>query len=168
MSASYRFERLSTAHDRAGFSCEHASLTDYIRRYAGQDERSDLAACYVALKSDARVLGHYTLSAHAVLRDEVSPEQTKGLPRHDRVPAFLIGRLARDVSVKGEGLGELLLMDAFARLASIEATGRMVVVDPIDVRARQFYVKYGFAPLGHATARLFLPMRTVRKAPANP
>jgi predicted GNAT family N-acyltransferase len=164
VNGAFRIERLSPAHDRAGFSCEHASLTEYIRRYAGQNERGDLAACYVALKSGARVLGYYTLSAHAVLRDELSPEQTKGLPRHERIPAFLIGRLARDVSVRGEGVGELLLMDAFARLAAVAAAGRMIVVDPIDEKAAQFYAKFGFAPLGGATARLFLPMNTVRLA----
>lgn len=163
-STAFRFERLSPTHDKSQFSCEHAALTEYLQRYAGQNERGDLAACFVALRDDARVLGYYTLSAHAVLRQELSHEQAKGLPRHDRIPAFLIGRLARDVSMKGAGLGELLLLDAFARLAAGEASGRMLVVDPIDERAWRFYAKYGFAPLGAATERLFLPMSTVRKA----
>lgn len=161
---SIRFERLQPAHDRAGFSCEHQSLTDYLHRFAGQNERGDLAACYVALGADDKVVGYYTLSAHAILRTEFSDEQAKGIPRHDRIPAFLIGRLARDLSVKGQGLGELLLMDALARLAVAEAAGRAVVVDPIDERARQFYEKYGFVPLGGATARLYFPMSAVRKA----
>jgi predicted GNAT family N-acyltransferase len=116
------------------------------------------------LGPDDKVIGYYTLSAHAILRAELSDEQAKGIPRHDRIPAFLIGRLARDISVKRQGMGELLLMDAFARLAAVEASGRAVVVDPIDDRAREFYAKYGFVPLGGATARLFLPMATVRKA----
>lgn len=163
--ASFRFERLSPAHDRAGFSCEHASLTDYLLKFAGQNERGDLAACYVALPAGSdRVAGYYTLSAHAVLCDELSEEQRKGLPRYDRIPAFLIGRLARDLWMKGQGLGELLLIDAIARLASAEAAGRMIVVDPIDAKAFDFYVRYGFAPLGQATARLYLPMSVARKA----
>jgi predicted GNAT family N-acyltransferase len=160
----FRFERLSPTHDKSQFNCEHAALSEYLHRYAGQNERGDLAACFVALQSEARVLGYYTLSAHAVLRQELSDQQAKGLPRHDRIPAFLIGRLARDSAMKGAGLGEMLLMDAFARLAASEASGRMVVVDPIDERAEIFYAKYGFAPLGAATARLYLPMSAVRKA----
>lgn len=164
----FRFERLTAAHDRAGFSCEHASLTDYLMKFAGQNARGDLAACYVALPAGSdRVAGYYTLSAHAVLRDELSPEQRKGLPLHDRIPAFLIGRLTRDLSTKGQGLGELLLIDAIARLASAEAAGRMVVVDPIDAKAHAFYTRYGFAPLGRATARLYLPMSVARKALAG-
>ena len=135
----------------------------YIQKFAGQNERGDLAACYVAVGGDSRVIGCYTLSAHAVLRDELSDDQAKGMPRYDRIPAFLIGRLARDVSAKGQGLGGLLLMDAFSRLAMAEAAGRMVVVDPIDDKARAFYGRYGFAPLGRATARLYLSMKMVRK-----
>lgn len=159
------FERLSAAHDRRAFSCEHPSLTDYLLKFAGQNERGEIAACFVALAPDSnRVVGYYTISAHAVLEGELSPEQKKGLPGYDRIPAFLIGRLARDVTMKGKGLGELLLIDAMARLCAIEAAGRMIVVDPIDEKARAFYARYGFAPLGRATARLFLPIKIARKA----
>lgn len=163
--AKFQIERLSGAHKRAGFSCEEPSLNDYLLKYAGQNERSDVAACYMALPPGSdRVLGYYTISAHAILCDELSPDQTKGLPRHDRIPAYLIGRLARDLTVRGQGLGELLLIDAMARLCAAEAAGRMIVVDPIDDRARAFYVKYDFKPLGRATARLFLPMTVARNA----
>ncbi len=132
-----------------------------MHRFAGQDERSDMAACYVAVNSD-RIAGYYTISAHAVLRDDLSAIQLKGLPRHDRVPAYLIGRLARDIAMKGRGVGELLLMDALRRLALADAAGRMVVVDPIDLNAQHFYAKFGFEPLGRATARMFLPMSFAR------
>ena len=73
-------------------------------------------------------------------------------------------RLARDLSTKGRGLGELLLIDAIARLTSAEAAGRTIVVAPIDAKALAFYTRYGFAPLGQATARLYLPMSVARKA----
>jgi predicted GNAT family N-acyltransferase len=163
--ARFRFERLSAAHNRANFSCEHGSLTDYLLKFAGQNERGDLAACYVTLPIGSdKIAGYYTLSAHAVLCDELSTEQREGLPRYDRIPAFLVGRLARDLSMRGQGLGELLLIDAITRLASAAAAGRMIVVDPIDAKAAEFYVRYGFAPLGQATARLYLPMWVARKA----
>lgn len=159
------FERLSTRHDRSAFVCEQSSLTDYLLKFAGQNERSDIAACFVAVAPNtARVLGYYTISAHAVLESELLPEQRKGLPAHDRIPAFLIGRLARDITMKGKGLGELLLIDAMTRLCSIEAAARMIVVDPIDGNAGAFYARYGFAPLGQATARLYLPMKVAHKA----
>ena len=68
----FRFERLSPAHDRSGFACEQPSLTDYLLKCAGQNERSDMAACFVALAPGSnRVVGYYTISAHAVLCDEI-------------------------------------------------------------------------------------------------
>jgi ribosomal protein S18 acetylase RimI-like enzyme len=159
-----RCERLNVTHNRAHFACEVEALTEYLHRYAGQTERGDLAACFVALDAGDAVMGYYTLSAHAVLPGELDDVQAKGLPRHDRIPAFLIGRLARHVSAKGRGVGELLIADAFTRLAASEAAGRLIVVDPIDAHARAFYERFGFTPLGRATHRLFIPMATVRKA----
>lgn len=160
-----RFERLAAAHDRSAFACEQPSLTDYLLKFAGQNERSDIAACFVALAPDSvKIIGYYTISAHAVLESELAAEQKRGLPAHDRIPAFLIGRLARDVTMKGKGLGELLLIDAMARLCSVEAAARMIVVDPIDENAGAFYGRYGFAPLGQMTTRLYLPMKVARKA----
>ncbi|MDX3908570.1 MAG: hypothetical protein QHC67_01950 [Sphingobium sp.] len=58
----------------------------------------------------------------------------------------------------------MLLIDAMARLCSIEAASRMIVVDPIDENAGTFYGRYGFAPLGQMAARLYLPMKVARKA----
>jgi len=118
----------------------------------------------VALRTGSnRVTGYYTLSAHAILGEELSDAQQRGLPRYDRIPAFLIGRMARDLSAKGEGLGELLLIDAMRRLATSATAGRLIVVDPIDTNAHAFYTRYGFTPLGRATERLFLPMAVARK-----
>lgn len=159
-----RFERLAARHDRSAFSCEVSSLTDYLLRYAGQNERKDLASCFVAVDDAERVLGYYTISAHALLVDELSAEQLKGLPRHDRYPAYLIGRLARDVSMRGRGLGDRLLANALSRLADADVAARFVVVDPVDERAAAFYSIRGFAPLGAPTARLYLPMSTISKA----
>ncbi|WP_336965969.1 hypothetical protein [Sphingobium aquiterrae] len=160
-----QIERLSGDHDRSMFTCEQPSLTHYLQKFAGQNERSDIAACFVAVEpGSTKVLGYYTISAHAVLESELSSRQKKGLPGYDRIPAFLIGRLARDVSMKGKRLGEVLLVDAMARLCAIEAAGRMMVVDPIDDNASAFYGRYGFEPLGQSTTRLFLSMKAARKA----
>ena len=42
----------------------------------------------------------------------------------------------------------MLLIDAMARLCSIEAAARMIVVDPIDENAGTFYGRYGVVPNG--------------------
>ena len=63
--------------------------------------------------------------------------EAKELPRLD-VPVVLIGKLAVDRSVQGQGLGALLLVDALRRSLQIsEQVGiRAVGVDAIDDAAR--------------------------------
>src|SRR4051812_45773709 len=54
-------------------------------------------------------------------RHRRSAARTRKTPaRYDAIPAALIGRLARDKKVRGEGVGDLLLADAVRR--AIEAS----------------------------------------------
>jgi predicted GNAT family N-acyltransferase len=82
---------------------------------------------------------------------------------NDKLPATLIGRLARSKEFKGRGLGELLLMGALKR--ALEHSGNIasvaVVVDAIDENARAFYRRYGFIDIPNHPNRLFIPMKTV-------
>jgi predicted GNAT family N-acyltransferase len=80
------------------------------------------------------------------------------LPRYPRLPGTLLGRLAVSLEQRGQGLGEILLLDALARALSSEIASFAVAVDPTDDAARRFYERYRFLPLGLEERRLFLPM----------
>src|ERR1700693_794110 len=84
---------------------------------------------------------------------------TKRLPRYDLIPAALIGRLARDERVRGEGIGGLLLADAVRRV--IGATRSLavfaIVVDATDEKAAVFCRHFGFTPFPTRPLRLFMP-----------
>ncbi len=77
--------------------------------------------------------------------------------------ATLLGRLAVDLRLRGQGMGEHLLMDAMCR--ALEASGEVasvaVVVDAKDENAVAFYRRYEFIPFADAANRLFFPMRTI-------
>jgi predicted GNAT family N-acyltransferase len=76
-----------------------------------------------------------------------------------------LGRLARDISQKGNGIGEILLIDALKRSYEISsnAIGAMaVVIDPINQKVEDFYLKYGFEKLPDS-GKLFLHMDTIKK-----
>jgi predicted GNAT family N-acyltransferase len=79
------------------------------------------------------------------------------------VPATLIGRLAVSTAFRGQGIGELLLMDALYRClaGSRQLASAAVIVDAKDDRVAAFYRKYGFLDLPKFTRRLFLPIATV-------
>jgi len=161
-----RFEPLDKKkHDRAAFSCEQESLDRYLKEHATQEIKKRVAAVYVLTPDGKTIAGYYTLSQYAIEAGELPPElvQQLHLPKYDKLPATLLGRLARSKQFKGRGLGELLLMGALKRALehSRNIASVAVVVDAIDENARAFYRRYGFIDIPNHSNRLFLPMKTV-------
>jgi GNAT superfamily N-acetyltransferase len=146
-------------HDRAAFSCGVAALDDWFRHRAGQDERRDMARVFVAIDDRYGIVGFYSLSSFTLAITDLPPHHAKRLPRYDKIPAALIGRLARDERVRGEGIGELLLADAVRRLlgAARSLAVFAIVVDAKDEKAASFYRDFGFAPFPNQPLRLFMP-----------
>jgi ribosomal protein S18 acetylase RimI-like enzyme len=161
----FRFEPLGPAHDRAAFSCGVEALDNYLRKQASQDVKKRVALAFVLTPNGKTVAGFYTLSQYAVELDAIPGALAAKLPKYPFVPATLIGRLAVSNEFRGQGLGELLLMDALNRClsGSRQVASAVVVVDAKDDRAAAFYKKYGFMELPHTPRRLFLPMATIEK-----
>ncbi len=161
-----RFERLDKKkHDRAVFSCEQESLDRYLKEPATQEIKKRVAAVYVLTPDGKTIAGYCTLSQYAIEAGELPPElvQQLHLPKYDKLPATLLGRLARSKQFKGRGLGELLLMGAMKRALehSRNIASIAVVVDAIDENAHAFYGRYGFIDIPNHPNRLFMPMKTV-------
>lgn len=154
----------SRLHDRSGFSCGSTELDRYIREFASQDVRRDIARVFVAIAAVSSILGYYSLSAASYRRDDLPAEHAKRLPRYP-VPAALLGRLAVDESARGQGLGAHLLMDAIerVRLASETLAVHAIIVDALDHGAVAFYRKFGFIAFFEDDRRLFLPMSTIQR-----
>lgn len=167
MGARLQVESLRSDHDRANFSSGAESLDAYLQRQAGQDLRRRVAAAFVAVSPPSpQVLGYYTLSAASVDLAKIPAEIAKSLPRYPHVPVTLLGRLAVDRGRQGEGLGELLLIDALRRsLAQTPEIGSVaVVVDALNRAAADFYARYGFSPLTDRGDRLIMPMARIATA----
>lgn len=105
-------EPLGKHHNRKTFSCGQTELDDWFQRRASQDERRNVARVFVASDDSLGVIGFYSLSSFTLSLTDLPDETARKLPRYDAIPAALIGRLARDVRVRGRGIGELLLADA--------------------------------------------------------
>ena len=147
-------------HDRSGFDCGISVLNEWLATKVSQFEKKDLARTYVLVDSgSALVKGYYALSNHTLIYDLLPADQANGLPQID-MPVVLIGRLAVDRSVQGQGLGEFLLIDALRRseYLATKIGIRAVEVDAINEAARQFYQRYGFLSLSDDPHHLFLPM----------
>lgn len=156
---------LEKKYDKSKFTCVYELLDNYIRRQAKQDVNRDLSACFVLIDENDIVKGYYTLSANSIKRVEFSEDLVKKLPpSYSELPTILLGRLAIDESIKGNGYGEKILLDALNRsLVISESMGSIaVVVDPIDEKAQNFYSQYGFILLP-TSGKMFLPMKTIKE-----
>ncbi|HSG69209.1 MAG TPA: GNAT family N-acetyltransferase [Planctomycetaceae bacterium] len=157
-------------HDRTGFECGVEALNEWLTTKLTQYEKRDLARTYVLIEErQSTVKGYYALSNHTVVYEALPDELAQGLPRID-VPVVLIGRLAVDSSVHGQGLGEFLLLDALRRAEYLASKIgiQAVEVDAINEAARRFYQKYGFLSLTDDPQHLFLPMKVIRKLKLPP
>ncbi len=161
--AEWVIEPLRAAHDRAGFSCGKPPLDNFLRALASQYEKRRLARTFVATEPGSpRVAGFYTLSAGAVDPDSLPEPKRRKLPKHP-VPTVHLGRLAVDVSFRGQRLGETLLFHALRQSLDVGQKLGAYAVDvwAIDEEARAFYLHFGFLPFEDAALHLHLPLATV-------
>lgn len=156
---------LDKTHNRNAFECEEQQLTDYIKKQVSQDIKKRLAVCFLAIDNDNNVIGYYTLSSESLGREQIPDKYLKKVPQNYNAPVILLGRLARNITAKGTGLGEHLLLDALFRAFTLseESIGAMaVIVDPMNQFAIKFYEKYGFEQLPDSE-KMFLPMSTIKQ-----
>ncbi len=161
--ASAVIERLGRIHDRAAFSCGSSDLDEYLKTRAGQDEKKNFARVFVLVGDEpSSIAGYYTVSNLGINIGELPEEVAKKLPRYPIVPAALIGRLAVSEKYQGQGLGSILLIDAFKRIvaASVNVATYAIIVDAKDDNAASFYEKFGFQHIPSQQNRLFLPVAT--------
>lgn len=158
MDGRYRFELLARHHNRSAFSCGTDELDLYLRQHAGQDARRYVAAVHVLYDPTADLIaGFYTLNAASIESGSIR-SIILGLPRYPSLPAILLGRLAVDSRYRGQGLGELLLLNALRRSLVIteQIAAVAVIVDAKDDNARGFYRHFGFQSIADDEDRLVL------------
>lgn len=156
--------------NRSLFDCGISELNDYLQRYARQNHKKGIAKTWVMVNSNNEQVpvGYYSISMAELQRESLSDEEKKGFPRYP-LPVIRIGKLAVDKKSQGQRLGELLLVDIFKRGIRISQDIGVVgfLVDAINERAKQFYLKYGFSPLVNSPLSLFLPMTRISQLNFN-
>lgn len=167
-----RIEVLGRQHRKlcADFENQHASLVDYLKRFALRHAEKDLLSrTYVAIDSAGgvdRLAGYFSLSTVSVERASVTR-----VPALDRLPRFpipgvLLARLAVDARVQGQGLGRYLFEEALGLTLQLAQAGpvafRLFVTDAIDSGASRFYERFGLVRLGDEfPCRMVLDLRPI-------
>jgi len=150
-------------HRREDFRCESAELEAFLRTRARKEMEAVVSACFVLVPDvdRGRIAGFYTLSAAEIEVTALPEGLAKKLPRYPAMPATLLGRLARDLEFRGQGIGDRLMFNGLARAFSTshEVGSLAVITDPKDEKATAFYRGFHFLPL--KSGRMFLPMREI-------
>ena len=161
-----QIEKLTRAHNRAGFDCGEESLNKFLREYARKNAGENLGITYVLVPSpsDPTILGYYTLVMTEITSDLMPAEARPPLPA---IPAALLGRLATDVRHRSSGLGKLLVADCIQRVVRLsdEIGVHLIAVDALNEKARTFYQKhFGFQALADDPNHLYIQVKTAKLA----
>jgi len=164
--ARWNFLPIDQRYQRDSFDCGYPVLNDYLKKYARQNHIKGIAKTFVVIPASGRlkVDGYYTINSSVIEYESIPDDFKRRIPAYP-VPAVLIGKLAVDKSVQGQGLGRELLVNALIRVvrAAQEIGIFAVRVDAIDVKAKEFYLKHEFIPFQDKELSLFLPMKTILK-----
>lgn len=155
---------LTAEHDCSGFRCGHPELDAWLQRHALRSQQQDITRIYVwTAPASENVMAYYSVQPTQIVAADVSRAVSGG---NTVIPAYLIARLVLHVDLQHEGLGRHLLRDALETIvaASDRAAGRAVVVDPIDLVAREFYLRNDFTETKGEGGRLVLKIATLRAA----
>lgn len=162
----WNFLPIEKGYQKESFDCGYGVLNEYLKKYARQNHQKEIAKTFVGLPASGglKVYGYYTLSA-SIIEYESFPESYQRKMLAYPIPATLIGKLAVDNAVKGQGLGGELLADALYRIvrAAQEIGIFAVRVDAIDLQAKEFYLKHEFIPFQDKELSLFLPLESIAR-----
>jgi GNAT superfamily N-acetyltransferase len=155
---------LGGLHVTDPFDCGKDSLNDYLKRYAGQNERRGGSRTYVIADRGNRVVGYYTLAVGSIEHVDAPLVVAKGLGQYP-IPVIILARLAIDKTIQSQGFGSALLKDAFKRALNVskEVGVRAVLVHAKDAEARDWYQKKGFIESPTDPFHLLLLVQTIAK-----
>ena len=162
--AEWRIGSIRKAHRRDDFDCGHPELDDFLKRYARQNEKLGVGRTYVATREGKTdVLGYYTIANGSAEARNLPENEAKKFPNYPP-PTVHIGRLARDRTVQGEGLGPILLMHALENAWKVSQMIGVAAVDVIakDEEGRTFYENHEFQEFTDDRLHLYLPISVVR------
>lgn len=138
-------QSLTATHDCRCFDCGVTSLDDWLQRRALKNQHSGASRTFVVCEG-VQVRAYYALAASAVTPQAATGRLRSNMP--DPIPVVVLGRLAIDQRLQGQGLARALVRDAALRVvAAADAIGiRGLLVHALSDAARQFYLHVGLEP----------------------
>jgi predicted GNAT family N-acyltransferase len=153
---------LADHHFLDDFDCGEAELNAWLVGRARYNQTEGYSQTFVIANETYRVLAFSSLAAGMIEREQLPRSARTGqAPR--QIPVVVLGRLAVDRSAQGQKLGERMLqftIKTCLTAANLVAV-RAIIVDALDDKAQQFYLRYGFQSTKISPYKLVLPLRNL-------
>lgn len=152
---------LTVQHQIEDFDSGAQSLNRWLKHHALKNQTSGASRTFVACNEN-RVLAYYALATSAVAVNAVSGRFRRNMP--DPIPVVVLGRLAVDRTLQGQGIGRFMVRDAAVRVhQAAQLIGiRGLLVHAISDDARAFYEKMGFEPSALDSMTLVITMADIQ------
>ncbi|WP_426786244.1 GNAT family N-acetyltransferase [Salmonella enterica] len=139
-------EPLHAGHILTPFCCGVDSIDNWLKQRAIKNQTTGASRTFVCCGSDSNVLAYYSLASSAVTTNTSPGRFRRNMP--DPIPVVVLGRLAVDKSLHGQGVARALVRDAGLRVIQVaETIGiRGMLVHALSDEAREFYQRVGFVP----------------------
>jgi GNAT superfamily N-acetyltransferase len=136
-------EPLAPHHILDSFESGVASLDEWLKRRALQNQTSGASRTFVSVDPSGRVAAYYALASSAIAPASAPGRFRRNMP--DPIPVAVLGRLAIARPYQGQGLGRALFQDAARRVMhAADAIGiRGLLVHALSDEAKAFYLKLG-------------------------
>jgi len=157
-----------TEYETGGFDCGEVSLNAFLTNHLKRQHDGKILRAWLLITKTPRprILGYYTLSGGSFEKEQLPTKtQQKKVPYHN-VPCVILGRLAIDKSLQGNGWGETLVAHAMRVVynASLTIGIHGLFVEALTGNAKKFYEKLGFIPLADRNQHsLFFPTKSIER-----
>lgn len=152
---------LTEQHQTDTFGCGIDSLDRWLKQRALKNQATGASRTFV-VSEGSRVLAYYALASSAVTAELATGRLRRNMP--DPIPVVVLGRLAVDQSIHGQGIGRALVRDACLRvMAAADAIGiRGLLVHALSPEAKAFYMHVGFEPSSLDPMTLMATLKDLR------
>ncbi|PWC14870.1 GNAT family N-acetyltransferase [Brenneria roseae subsp. americana] len=136
-------EPLHAEHVLSSFCCGVDSMDNWLKQRAMKNQLTGASRTFVCCDG-SKVLAYYSLASSAVATLASPGRFRRNMP--DPIPVVVLGRLAVDKSLRGQGVGRALVRDAGLRVIQVaETIGiRGMLVHALSDESKEFYLRVGF------------------------
>ncbi|HBJ0321376.1 TPA: GNAT family N-acetyltransferase [Escherichia coli] len=139
-------EPLMARHQFTSFCSGVETMDNWLKQRALKNQLAGASRTFVSCDTYSNVLAYYSLASSAVETYVATGRFRRNMP--EPIPVVVLGRLAIDKSLQGQGIDRAMVRDAGLRvLQAAEVIGiRGMLVHALSDQAREFYLRVGFEP----------------------